>query len=572
MGTLHAELFDFLVSRYTLDELKTLCLNLGVAYDRLEGTTRDSLARELILYLERNNRLEELQRLKRNQGKPKYPKYKARRHSNRNHNPNQVFISYAQRNAKWANKLANDLRSKGYKVWIAPQSISPGEDWEDAIENGLLESGVFLLVMTASAAESYWVQEETKVAFRLEKTGSMRVIPLDVSEAPSLPVWWTNRQHISFRNYSRGLAKLLDVLDEHSKRSESFAPVAASPHAEVQVQAEVQVDAEAAGEHLSALLVSSDTIGFDEPGGEGIKDAEERVVTSAVDSSLPHTSANIGLSNIRVWGWVIGLVVIGALVVWATSLLRGSNNGSELNDGTPITTKAVVEVAENIGPTQAVEQTAENVSPALRPTATIVSIPTAVPTLIPIQSWASESDFSVAQGWDILVDANGESGFEDGRFFLTNKKENLLYISLWDALGGIINNAVFSVDLIDPGKSEAPNAAGLVFGWGPDSEDPTFAFLVTKDGGCEFRQESNNRWTRVSQGQLSNFNQQKESHKVSVVIRDGHAYGFVDGLYCDDNVFPLYESGYIGVAALSGIDQEDGSKGYFDNARFANLP
>jgi hypothetical protein len=219
----------------------------------------------------------------------------------------------------------------------------------------------------------------------------------------------------------------------------------------------------------------------------------------------------------------------------------------------------VVDVTEDTGPTQ-------------RPTARIVSIPTPVPTLIPIQSWTNESEFSVAQGWDILVDADGESGFEDGSFFLTNKKQNLLYISLWDALGGNINDAVISVDLIEPGESEAPNAAGLVFGWGPDLEDSTFAFLLTKDGGCEFRQESNNRWTRVSQGQTSNFNQQKESHTVSVVIRDGHAYGFVDELYCDDNVFPLYKSGYIGVASLSGIDQEDGSKGYFDNARFANLP
>lgn len=615
MGSSHAELIDFLVKKYSLDGLKTLCTYLGVDYDRLDWSTRDSLARELILYLERNDRLEELQRIKLNEGKR--PTKKPRRKPNWNHDPDQVFISYAQRNTKLAHKLANDLRNRGYEVWIAPESISPGEDWQNAIERGLCESGLFLLIMTASAAASYWVQEETKAAFTLEQSGSMRVIPLDVSHAPNPPVWWMNRQHISFRKYSHGLKSLLDVLDKHSKL------VSAAPHAE----------AEAVEQHLPVLLVDSNAKSLneslekelvqasDEPSGHSLSETTpsihdpnvqvdaivkkgtepEREVASYTEQisdsvpplpapesdpglsdpiaspgeAEPHrtvTSAGIGRSNMRAWGWVVGVVVLILLIVWANSLLSGSTGGREPQNTTRVTGQATEEHDDPIGPTQTVADGTETITQVTKPAATIASILTPVPTMVAIQSWTNEADFSIAQGWDILVDADGAAGFEDGKFFMTNKKENLLYISLWDALGGNISNAVFSIDLIEPGKMEAPNAAGLVFGWGPDSQDPTFAFLVTKDGTCEFRQENNNRWTRVSQGQTSNFLNTKESQTVSLVLKDGHAYGFVNGIYCDDYLFPLFESGYIGVATLSSITQEDGSKGYFDNARLTDLP
>jgi len=211
-------------------------------------------------------------------------------------------------------------------------------------------------------------------------------------------------------------------------------------------------------------------------------------------------------------------------------------------------------------------------SPTKLPAATIDSTPTPKPTLIPVQRWDNETEFSIAQGWDILADADGEVGFKDGELFITNKKGNVFYISLWKALGGDIDSAVFSVDLIGSGKLEAPEAAGLVFGWQPNSQGNTYAFLVDKRGACKFLEESNNSWIMISQGETSNFLSQKESHIVSVVLMDGYAYGYVDGAHCDDHLMPLYEPGYVGVGALSGHSQRDGSKSYFDSARFANLP
>lgn len=226
-----------------------------------------------------------------------------------------------------------------------------------------------------------------------------------------------------------------------------------------------------------------------------------------------------------------------------------------------------------------IETTLTNSLPT-EPTPVNISVPTAEPspvstpgpTLIPIQQWTNETTFTVAQGWDLLVDEDGETGFESGEFYIRNKKNNLVYISLWKAVGGNIGNAVISVDLARPSLGDSPEAAGVVFGWQPSSQGNTYAFLVEKNGRCKFREESYNAWPSVSQGQVDNFLTQKETHTVTVVLENGHAYGFVDGTYCDDYLMPSYEPGYIGVVAHSGNSQEDGSKGYFDNARFANLP
>jgi hypothetical protein len=39
----------------------------------------------------------------------------------------QVFISHAEEDAGFAHRLADDLRRLGVEVWIAPESILPGE-------------------------------------------------------------------------------------------------------------------------------------------------------------------------------------------------------------------------------------------------------------------------------------------------------------------------------------------------------------------------------------------------------------------------------------------------------------
>lgn len=134
------------------------------------------------------------------------------------HNPRQIFISHAHQDAEIARKLATDLKANGYPVWIAPDSIHPGEKWTEAINRGLEESGKFLLLLSPDAVVSKWVKLETHVAIQLNQDGHMQIVPL-MLQACRVPALWRAYQHIPLRNnYPQALARLLAAL-AHSESS-----------------------------------------------------------------------------------------------------------------------------------------------------------------------------------------------------------------------------------------------------------------------------------------------------------------------------------------------------------------
>jgi len=127
--------------------------------------------------------------------------------------PRQIFLSHATVDAEFAHTLADDLRAEGWKVWIAPDSIQPGEKWLEAINRGLETSGVFVVALTPNAVASQMVRDETYAAIDLKRLHEIRFTALDVIEA-RLPVLWRQLQYITFRSsYESGLDKLLHWLD-----------------------------------------------------------------------------------------------------------------------------------------------------------------------------------------------------------------------------------------------------------------------------------------------------------------------------------------------------------------------
>jgi len=126
-------------------------------------------------------------------------------------NPRQVFVSHAHQDAELAQRLAADLEARGFAVWIAPDSIRPGEKWVEAISRGLDESGVFVVLLTEHAVASRWVTDETNVAIELRNKEQMQFIPLLVRASP-LPALWYVYQQIPFSNYEHGLAQLLPTI------------------------------------------------------------------------------------------------------------------------------------------------------------------------------------------------------------------------------------------------------------------------------------------------------------------------------------------------------------------------
>jgi len=59
----------------------------------------------------------------------------------------QVFVSYSQSDAGLAHRIASDLESVQIRIWIAPESIHPGEGWVDAISREFEESTHVVVIL-----------------------------------------------------------------------------------------------------------------------------------------------------------------------------------------------------------------------------------------------------------------------------------------------------------------------------------------------------------------------------------------------------------------------------------------
>ena len=60
MDTDKLKLYEFILAHYSMSELKDLCFYLGVVYDDLDGEARKDKARELVEYMARRRRLDDL--------------------------------------------------------------------------------------------------------------------------------------------------------------------------------------------------------------------------------------------------------------------------------------------------------------------------------------------------------------------------------------------------------------------------------------------------------------------------------------------------------------------------------
>jgi sulfatase modifying factor 1 len=212
---------QFLTETFSDEELSTLCFDYfrDVYDDFASGMTKGQKIQILIERCERHgvlpNLLAAIQRARPEQYKGRFPQVEIQpEHPRLERDPRQVFISHARQDANFAHRLAKDLQRRGWRVWIAPDSIRPGEKWGEAIDRGLGESGIFVAVLTPASVQSRWVKNETYVAIELESKGHLRFVPLDV-ERCDVPGLWSVYQRVSFLGgYADGLKSLLADLEQ----------------------------------------------------------------------------------------------------------------------------------------------------------------------------------------------------------------------------------------------------------------------------------------------------------------------------------------------------------------------
>ncbi len=233
MPTNTADIRQYLTSAYSDEELTTLCFDyLRDVYDNFAvGMTKAAKIQLLIDHCQRReltpNLLAALERDRPDQYRKRFGSVTAEPGpiaAPRGRDPRQVFISHAHEDAEFAHRLAADLAARGWRPWIAPDSIRPGEKWVEAINRGLEACGVFLVALTPAAVASKWVTDETNVAKEMHQEGELRFIPLGVVDCRVPPLWRVH-QRIPFKdNYAIGLAVLVTELESVGSPPEPVVP------------------------------------------------------------------------------------------------------------------------------------------------------------------------------------------------------------------------------------------------------------------------------------------------------------------------------------------------------------
>lgn len=80
-----------------------------------------------------------------------------------------VFISHASTDLQLAQDVCRSLEAAEIHCWIAPRDIPPGEEWPQEIVRGIEKSRVLLLLLTAAANGSRFVQREVQEAGSIDR-------------------------------------------------------------------------------------------------------------------------------------------------------------------------------------------------------------------------------------------------------------------------------------------------------------------------------------------------------------------------------------------------------------------
>lgn len=141
------------------------------------------------------------------------------------HMRDHIFVSYSSKDRGFVDRLADDLRTRGYTVWVDFENIQGGARWKQSIADSLHASAVILAVLSPDSIQSEWVEIELKTAFELGKT----VVPLLLRPLPEiasikLPTIQEVCREIHYRDFTKGYQPAFDQLLTDLPTAESGVP------------------------------------------------------------------------------------------------------------------------------------------------------------------------------------------------------------------------------------------------------------------------------------------------------------------------------------------------------------
>ncbi len=126
----------------------------------------------------------------------------------------QVFLSYAQDDAAFANDLTSELRRRGISVWSPDENLLPGDNYHLQIGQALAKSRAMVVLVSPESMRSKWVRSE--IEYALGDPGyEGKLFPVEVRPTDDVP--WILRKFKTFRA-TQSAAKISESIADALKQ------------------------------------------------------------------------------------------------------------------------------------------------------------------------------------------------------------------------------------------------------------------------------------------------------------------------------------------------------------------
>jgi TIR domain len=132
----------------------------------------------------------------------------------------QVFLSYATSDRNTAQKIADELRGSGFRVWDPEREILPGADWTAEVKGALDKSEAFVVFISPQAMESHYLSYE--IAYVLgEKRFRGRLIPVVIRPTKRAPWILESLQPVRYESPSKTGRQIANLLTQPADVAET---------------------------------------------------------------------------------------------------------------------------------------------------------------------------------------------------------------------------------------------------------------------------------------------------------------------------------------------------------------
>lgn len=148
-------------------------------------------------------------------------------------------MSHAKEDKDFVNKIKKDLENKGVQVWLYEVHMTPGDELVKKIADSIRYNDYLGVIISKNSEKSLWVTLEVGMALAMEHAlGFSKVIPILYGEC-DIPQFLNHKVYVDlYKDYKKGIKKILKVLKEPPKKFESkfILPVSVESFDELQHQ------------------------------------------------------------------------------------------------------------------------------------------------------------------------------------------------------------------------------------------------------------------------------------------------------------------------------------------------